>query len=93
MMSGALGYRYNYFRTELEYVWRDKVKNNFVEDGDTTKQNFKTYSYMLNGYFDLAPYHWITPYIGAGIGYTKMKYSSVETLSGGEYAGALGVHP
>ena len=26
MLSGALGYRYNYFRTELEYVWRQKSK-------------------------------------------------------------------
>lgn len=82
MMSGALGYRYNYVRAELEYVWRDKVKNSFTEDGTLhNKQNFRTHSYMLNGYFDLAPYHWITPYVGAGIGYSKLKYSSSYTDS------------
>ena len=80
MMSGALGYRYNYVRAELEYVWRDKVKQTFVDGDITDKQNFRTNSYMLNGYFDLAPYHWITPYVGAGIGYTKIKYSSHGTM-------------
>ena len=77
MMSGALGYRYNYVRTELEYIWRNKVNQNLdVEDGEKIRQEFKTESYMLNAYIDLAPYYWITPYIGGGIGYTKLKYSS-----------------
>ena len=77
MMSGALGYRYNYVRTELEYVWRNKVNQTLSdEDGDKIRQEFKTESYMLNGYIDFAPYHWITPYVGAGIGYTKLKYNS-----------------
>ena len=75
MASGALGYRYNYFRTELEYVWRDKNEKMFDEDLGYT---FKSYSYMLNGYIDLAPYSWLTPYIGAGIGYTKMKWKTLD---------------
>ena len=79
MLSGALGYRYDYFRVELEYVWRDRNKHSYSSDGVTSKVNFKTYSYMLNGYIDLAPYSWFTPYIGAGIGFTKMKYSEVMT--------------
>lgn len=84
MMSGALGYRYNYVRTELEYVWRNKVNQTLdAEDGDTIRQEFKTQSYMLNAYIDLAPYYWITPYIGGGIGYTKLKYSSRYTTAGG----------
>ena len=29
MLSGALGYRYNYFRTEVEYVWRDKSEKKY----------------------------------------------------------------
>ena len=45
-------------------------------------QKFNTYSYMLNGYIDLAPFHWITPYVGAGIGYTKYKYKSQTTAPG-----------
>ena len=87
MAGAAIGYRYNYFRGELEYVWRDKIKNHNVSIGDfgeksENNQKFNTYSYMLNGYIDLAPYHWITPYIGGGIGYTKYKYKSQTTGQG-----------
>ena len=89
MMSGALGYRYDYFRAELEYVWRDKVdiKKTSVSDmGIETKaqRTLKSYSYMLNGYIDLAPYNWFTPYISAGIGMTNLKYKS--TYSAGGYS-------
>lgn len=77
MLSGALGYRYDYVRTELEYVWRDKSeKKTTVGDGAWSKYNFKSYSVMWNGYIDLAPYSWFTPYIGAGIGLTKLKYGA-----------------
>lgn len=82
MMSGALGFRYNYFRTELEYVWRNKNKYNHDEEGISTGYRFKSQSYMLNGYFDLAPYSWLTPYVGAGIGFTKMKIDSDTIISG-----------
>lgn len=84
MLSGALGYRYNYFRTELEYVWRHKSEKKFSEGaGESQKYNFKTYSYMLNGYFDFAPYRWFTPYVGAGIGFTSMKYGDSYTMPDG----------
>lgn len=70
MMSGALGYRYEYFRTELEYVWR---KYNFETSrtGVPVKTLLKTYSYMWNNYYDILPYHWWSPYLGIGLGYTK----------------------
>lgn len=85
MMSGALGYRYNYVRTELEYVWRNKVNQTLdVDDGDKIRQEFRTESYMLNGYIDFAPFHWITPYVGAGIGYTKLKYNSKYVTADGK---------
>ena len=38
---------------------------------------------MLNGYFDFAPYRWFTPYVSAGIGFTKMKYNDVYTFPDG----------
>lgn len=75
MLSGAAGYRYDYFRGELEYVWRDKIKKKSAGGPGVTKNlSFDTQSYMLNGYIDLAPYHWLTPYIGAGVGFTKLKF-------------------
>lgn len=86
MLSGAIGYRYNYWRTELEYVWRDR--NKFTEPdgmGGSDKLGFKSYSYMWNNYIDFAPYHWISPYAGLGLGFTKMKYTSVQYFPGGSW--------
>lgn len=78
MLSGAVGYRYDYWRTELEYVWRDRndYSNEFY------KYDFKSYSGMWNNYIDILPYEWISPYVGAGLGYTKLKYSSKDLTSG-----------
>ena len=78
MLSGAIGYRYDYWRTELEYVWRDRNKSELYDaDGslDATL-NFKSYSTMWNNYIDVLPYEWVSPYVGVGLGYTKMKFSA-----------------
>lgn len=73
-MSGALGYRYNYYRTELEYVWRDKDEWSVKDGGVTSEADFQTYSVMWNHFIDFLPYNWWSPYAGVGIGFTKMKY-------------------
>ena len=87
MLSGAAGWRYDYFRTELEYVWRDKIKEQLAQaPGLTDRRNLQTQSYMWNNYIDFAPYHWLTPYIGAGIGFTKMKFKET---SYSEFAGKV----
>ena len=73
MASGALGYRYKHFRTELEYVWRRK--NTEVIAG-VTKGQFRSESYMFVVYYDFFPYTWFTPYINAGAGYTKSRLNT-----------------
>ena len=80
MLSGALGYRYEYFRAELEYVWRKHAKDEAKYVGNTLK--FKTYSYMFNMYYDVLPYNWWSPYVGLGLGWTKMKYTDIDHTSG-----------
>lgn len=75
MISGAIGYRYEHWRAELEYVWR-KHTNNADPDYE---HKFKSYSYMINAYYDFLPYYWISPYVGAGIGLTQLKYSAYDT--------------
>jgi len=84
MWSAALGYRYNYYRTEFEYVWRDKDKWKSVsDDGEaTSKLDFQTQSFMWNHFVDFLPYNWWSPYVGAGIGFTKMKYNDKYTNTG-----------
>ena len=89
MLSAALGYRYDYLRAELEYIWRDKSDKETTASASggagSVYRSFKTYSYMLNGYLDLAPYRWFTPYISAGIGFTKLKYTNSVINVNGEH--------
>ena len=83
MISGALGYRYRYFRIEAEYVWRkdyeDSVTGRYRRpDGSyrtsTRSVEFSSKSYMANIYWDLSPYTMFTPYVSAGLGITQLEY-------------------
>lgn len=74
MFSGALGYRYGYLRTELEYVWRDTLDK---KSSLGASYEFETSSYMWNVYWDLSPYTWFTPYLSAGMGISKLEYNHI----------------
>ncbi len=75
MMSGALGYRYDYYRTELEFVWRDRDKwTSRIASDLKSELSFQTRTILWNHFVDFLPYNWWSPYVGAGIGFTKMKY-------------------
>jgi len=78
MWSGALGYRYGYVRTELEYVWRDTVDH---KDAFSATDEWNSESYMWNAYWDLSPYTWFTPYFSAGLGFSKLEF--IAKTSGG----------
>lgn len=73
MASGAVGYRHEHWRAELEYVWRKKNSKNNTE---FSKHTFKSQSYMFVVYYDFFPYTWFTPFVNAGIGYTKNSLTS-----------------
>ncbi len=83
MLSGAIGYRYQYFRAEVEYIWRDKsedsetivmsLSNREEPAVSTSSSTFDYDSYMFNLYYDFSPYTWFTPYIQAGIGVTNIE--------------------
>lgn len=84
MLSGALGYRYKYFRIEAEYVWRKDHEDRAINvshpfPGDTLITNrsaeFSSKSYMANVYWDLSPYTMFTPYLSAGLGITSLEYT------------------
>lgn len=78
MISGALGYRYEHWRGEFEYVWRKHIS----DENEFATAKFKSYSYMLNAYYDVFPYNWWTPYVGAGIGLTQLKYNDYDSTAG-----------
>ena len=94
MLSGAIGYRYEYFRAEVEYVWRDDAEDKKTVDftipggavlSDTSTATFDAKSYMFNVYWDLSPYTWFTPYLNGGIGWTDMKYKFTYTGGSDNY--------
>ncbi len=76
MVAGAIGYRYGYFRGELEYTYREKSEQSANPGGMATKTEFQTLSYMLNVYYDFSPYTMFTPYVMGGLGMTNIQYTS-----------------
>lgn len=81
MMSGAVGYRYSYFRAELEYTYR--------EDHDETSETglsgteFGAQNLMLNGYIDFLPNYVVSPYISGGIGWSRVNLDTFSNAGGG----------
>ena len=84
--SGAIGYKYKYIRGELEYVWRDDAEEAIVTEGrHTADMTVSSESYMFNMYLDFMPNYWISPYLSAGIGMTKLEMVNKNaSLSGNE---------
>ena len=80
-VSGALGYKYKYFRVEGEYVYRDDDEDSqdAVAGGTVVSNGYnytlETDSFMANVYFDLMPNYWISPYAMGGIGVSRVKFS------------------
>lgn len=72
--SGAVGYKYKYFRGEFEYVWRADAEEAITTEGiHTADMTVSSKSYMFNAYLDFMPNYWISPYIGGGIGMSKLE--------------------
>ncbi len=82
MMSGAVGYRYSYFRAELEYSYRDEHSEEYDEGMSGTK--FGATNLMLNGYIDFLPNYVVSPYISAGIGWSQIELETFSTVGGGK---------
>lgn len=77
MMSGAVGYRYSYFRAELEYSYREDHDETTPSGKSGTE--FGSQNLMLNGYIDFLPNYVISPYISGGIGWAKVKMDTFYT--------------
>ena len=79
--SGALGYKYKYFRIEGEYIYRDDDEDNLKNSlGDVTNHyTLESDSFMANAYLDLMPNYWISPYATAGIGLSRVTLTNQDT--------------
>ena len=74
--SGAVGYKWQQFRLEAEYLWRYRLDfgGHFeVDRTDSTNfgTNIQTQSIMLNAFWDFENQTKFTPYIGGGVGWTE----------------------
>ncbi len=76
MMSGALGYKYKYFRIEGEYIYRDDIDEEYRSGRATYNSSLESDSFMANIYLDLMPNYWISPYLNGGIGITRIDLSN-----------------
>lgn len=63
----------NKIRTELEYGYNGKVKLSETIDKEYYGSDTKSQSLMVNAYFDFNTDTAFTPYVGAGIGYARLK--------------------
>lgn len=70
----------NNVRAEIEYGYNGKVKLSETDKIDGISlhgnSNTKSQAVMLNGYFDFNTGTAFTPYVGAGIGYARLKNTS-----------------
>lgn len=85
LVGGGIGYQVtDYFRTDLtlDYLTRSKLTS------DRDESRLSALSLLANAYVDLANINGITPYIGAGIGGTRVKWHDVvDTNNGGVLSG------
>ncbi|MGU3576868.1 outer membrane protein [Brucellaceae bacterium C25G] len=96
LIGGGVGYQVtDYFRTDLtlDYLTRSRFKGSTgttcvptsgTPYGCTTSDSGKmsALSLMANAYIDIANINGFTPYVGAGIGGTRVKYGSFSRDSG-----------
>ncbi len=82
-VSGALGYKYKYFRIEGEYIYRNDADDHY-KDGRYSEYDVSldSDSFMLNAYLDLMPNYWISPYIAGGIGITRLELEHKDSQYG-----------
>lgn len=73
--STAFGYRAGHFRAEAEYLWRRKNQEKVIS---MNTARFKSHSYMFVVYYDFFPNYWFTPFVNAGVGYTRNKLAYFE---------------
>ncbi|AYD02056.1 outer membrane protein [Neorhizobium sp. NCHU2750] len=86
ILGGGVGYQINnYLRTDLtfDYLGKSDFKGGTsgycgtVACTSDDRANMKAYTLMANAYVDLGTYGYFTPYVGAGIGGSYVKWSKL----------------
>ncbi len=85
-VSGALGYKYKYFRLEGEYIYRNDEDDHYESGLSKYDVSQESDSFMLNAYVDFMPNYWISPYVAGGIGISRLEIEHKNSESGYGYS-------
>ncbi|RCS23720.1 porin family protein [Phyllobacterium salinisoli] len=98
LIGGGIGYQVtDYFRTDLtvDYLTRSKFSGETFgtctsggvafDCTSTDSSKLSALSILANAYVDLGNFNGFTPYVGAGIGGTRVKWSALENTIGGDF--------
>ncbi|KXF76221.1 porin [Paramesorhizobium deserti] len=98
LIGGGIGYQVtDYFRTDLtvDYLTRSKFSGETVGTctsggaafacTSTDSSKLSALSILANAYVDLGNFNGFTPYVGAGIGGTRVKWGTLENTIGGDF--------
>lgn len=94
-LGAGVGYQVNnYLRTDVtfDYLFRSKFNGSTSGDGaafgacvgpctSSDRTSMTAYSLLANAYVDLGTYSYFTPYVGAGIGGTYVKWKDLQNTS------------
>lgn len=91
-VGAGVGYQVNnYLRTDLTFDYLSKSKFNGSTSGfcgisggpcvSTDTAHMRAYSLLANAYVDLGTYGYVTPYVGAGLGGTYVKWDKLSNTS------------
>lgn len=91
VLGGGVGYQWNdYFRTDvtLDYLFDGDFNGStsgscgVAEDCvSTDRASWSALSLLANAYVDLGTYYGVTPYVGAGIGATRVNWGNLRNTS------------
>ena len=100
LIGGGVGYQVtDYFRTDLtvDYMTRAKFNGHTygascdgnIDCASDERSRFSALSILANAYVDLGNFSGFTPYVGAGIGGTRVKWADLDDVRyGGSQEGA-----
>ena len=71
-LNAAVGMKIGNVRAELEYGYRSSDNDVEMDDDELSSIEIGMKTFLLNAYYDFANDSIFTPYVGAGVGYTRM---------------------
>jgi opacity protein-like surface antigen len=78
-IGGGFGFKWNWLRSDLtvDYGGAGQTTVNSALGSPTVTQKMQNLTTLVNGYLDLGTWWGMTPYLGAGFGYTYVKPTNV----------------